>query len=162
MEEVKRLADASAVRSGAVTCTTEPEIAQAWAEVRRDGSAQNWVLCSYKDKTTLALAGTGTGGLAELTAALSDGEVQYGAFRAMATDEMTTRPKFIFVTWVGASVGGMVRARASQHGNTVKRAFEGTHMDIQANGDKSELEPSAIQARIIAGSGAHAPKSVTF
>jgi hypothetical protein len=160
---VKRLAESSAVRSGAVTVDcTDAAIAEAWAAVRDDAAATNWLLLKYESKARLVLAGSGAGGLAELRAALDDGAVMYGAFRCSAVDDAgSKRAKFCFVTWVGESVGGMARARASQHAGTVKRVIDGTHMDITAM-EPAEIEEGAIRARIIAGSGAHAPKEVEF
>ncbi len=83
-------------------------------------------------------------------------------FRCTATDDHgSSRPKFVFITWVGPSVAGMARARASQHSSGVKRLVDGCHLDIQAAGPE-DLDVAEVQKRLIASSGAHAPKEIKF
>ena len=57
---------------------SDPAIREAVSEVRDDSSETNWVAIGYKGKAELCVAGTGTGGHAELMEFLTDDKVAAG------------------------------------------------------------------------------------
>ena len=109
---------------------SNPEIQEAWQDVRNDASGSNWfvpdvlgmpckifvfcsirILVTYGDAGDIVLSGKGSGGLAEMRNHLNNNQVFFGVLRVRAVDDHgSKRAKFVFVTFVGAGVvGGSVR-----------------------------------------------------
>lgn len=78
------------------------------------------------DKTdTLKLAGSGSGGLAELTKALSQKEASFGYLRVtIGNDELSRRAKFVLISWCGNQVKVMRKAKLSVHNSEVKEVIK--------------------------------------
>jgi hypothetical protein len=74
----------------------------------------------YESNTKVVLTGKGEGGLAELLENLSDDASQYGYLRVITGDNESRRTKFVFVSWCGANVGALKRAKMSVHKASVK------------------------------------------
>jgi hypothetical protein len=86
---------------------SDPEINQAYEDVRSDKSETNWMLLKYESATkdNLKLAQTGQGTIGELTEALGEDEAAYGYVRVkLGNDEYSERTKFVFVVWAGEFV----------------------------------------------------------
>jgi len=133
-----------------------PEIAAAYDAVRSDKDSTNWLLISYAGPTgnKLQLSGTGSGGLAELAAALDDGEVQYGYARVeYANDKESTRVKFVLVVWIGESTKVMRKARVSVESGDVKCVLAHHSIAIAAS-DRSELDEDDVVKRLRKAGGA--------
>lgn len=131
-----------------------PDIAAAYAAVRSDRDATTWLLLSYADAVgnRLTLTRTGTGPLAELAAALDDGQVQYGYARVeYANDAESTRFKFILV-WIG-NMRVMRKARVSVENGDVKRALPHHSTAITAS-DRAELDQGDVVALLRKAGGA--------
>jgi hypothetical protein len=82
----------------------DPEIAQAYEDVRSDKSETTWLVLKYASATSdsLVLAKTGTGDIAEMTEVLGDDEAAYAYVRMkLGNDEYSERTKFVFVVWAG-------------------------------------------------------------
>jgi cellobiose phosphorylase len=82
---------------------SDPDIAQAYEDVRSDKSETAWMVLKYESamKDNLKLAQTGTGDIAEMCEALGD-EAAYGYVRVkLGNDEYSERTKFVFVVWLG-------------------------------------------------------------
>jgi hypothetical protein len=83
---------------------SDPEIAQAYEDVRSDKSPTTWLVLKYASATSdsLKLDRTGTGDIAEMTEALGDDEAAYAYVRMkVGNDEYSERTKFAFVVWAG-------------------------------------------------------------
>lgn len=83
---------------------SDPEIAQAYEDVRSDKSETTWLVLKYASATSddLKLAATGKGDIAELTESLGDDEAAYGYIRMkLGNDEYSERVKFAFIVWAG-------------------------------------------------------------
>jgi hypothetical protein len=122
-----------------------PEIRKAYEVVRNDKSDTNWLLLSYAAPkgSELKLASTGSGGLAELTAALDDSDVQYGYARVeYALDAESTRTKFVLIVWIGPGTKVMRKARVSIEAGEVKKALShySVVLDVDEKGDLAEDE----------------------
>jgi hypothetical protein len=133
-----------------------PEISAAYDAVRDDKNETNWLLVSYTGATgnRLALTGTGTGGLTELTAALDDSQVQYGYVRVeYANDKESTRVKFVLAVWIGESTKVMRKARVSVESGAVKAALAHHHLAV-TTGDKSELREADLVTKLRKSGGA--------
>lgn len=133
-----------------------PEIAAAYDAVRSDKDATNWLLISYAAPTgnRLRLGGTGSGGLAELAAALDDEQVQYGYARVeYANDAESRRVKFVLVVWIGERTRVMRKARVSVESGDVKHALAHHSIAVTA-GDRAELAEADVVARLRRAGGA--------
>lgn len=133
-----------------------PEISAAYDAVRSDKDATNWLLISYAGATgnKLALAKTGSGGLAELAAELDDGQVQYGYVRVeYANDSESTRVKFALIVWIGENTKVMRKARVSIESGDVKRVLAHHSIAVTTN-DKAELAEGDIVTRLRKAGGA--------
>ncbi|KAF4125525.1 Cofilin/tropomyosin-type actin-binding protein [Geosmithia morbida] len=133
-----------------------PEIAAAYDAVRSDKETTNWMLISYAAPTgnKLMLSQTGTGGLAELSSALDDSQVQYGYARVeYANDKESTRVKFVLIVWIGENTKVMRKARVSVESGDVKRVLPHHSIAITAN-DRNELDEKDVVTRLRKAGGA--------
>lgn len=133
-----------------------PDITAAYDAVRDDKNETNWFLVSYAAPTgnRLELTGKGTGGIAELTAALDNSQVQYGYVRVeYANDKESTRIKFVLIVWIGEDTKVMRKARVSIESGTVKGVFSHHHLAI-TTGDTSELDEKDIVTKLRKSGGA--------
>ena len=83
---------------------SDPDINQAYEDVRSDKSDTNWMVLKYVSamKDELKLDRTGTGDIAEMTEALGEDEAAYAYVRMkLGNDEYSERIKFAFVVWAG-------------------------------------------------------------
>ena len=81
-----------------------PEIAEAYQAVRNDNDETNWMLITYAEGSNdkvWCLAGRGSDGLDGLKALLSDSFIGFGYLRVISGDEMSKRPKFVLIKFVG-------------------------------------------------------------
>lgn len=85
---------------------SDPEIANAYEDVRSDKSATTWMVLKYISGTSdaLKLDSTGEGDIAEMVEHLGDDEAAYAFVRmTVGNDELSQRVKFVFVSWCGES-----------------------------------------------------------
>jgi hypothetical protein len=85
---------------------SDPEIANAYEDVREDKSATTWMVLKYISGTSdsLKLDSTGEGDIAEMVEHLGDDEAAYAFVRmTVGNDELSQRVKFVFVSWCGKS-----------------------------------------------------------
>lgn len=86
---------------------SDPDIAQAYEDVRSDKSETKWMVLKYESalKDNLKLAQTGSGTIEELCESLGEDEAAYGYVRVkLGNDEYSERTKFVFVVWAGESL----------------------------------------------------------
>ena len=83
---------------------SDPEIANAYEDVREDKSATTWMVLKYISGTSdaLKLDSTGEGDIAEMVEHLGEDEAAYAFVRmTVGNDELSQRVKFVFVSWCG-------------------------------------------------------------
>jgi hypothetical protein len=98
---------------------SDPEINQAYDDVRSDKSETTWLVLKYESATkdNLKLAGSGTGDIAEMVETFGDDEAAYGYVRMkLGNDEYSERVKFVFVVWAGKSIPIFALARCNGYG----------------------------------------------
>ncbi|UJR31106.1 hypothetical protein I4U23_018614 [Adineta vaga] len=138
------------------------DIQQAWQDVRNDAADTNWILLTYADNGDVVLSGKGTGGLTEMKAQMNNNQVYFGVARVRAVDDHgSKRAKFVFITFVGAGVPAIRRARVSTHKPEFERLFNGYHIQVYANSE-DELSEESITASLHACAGAHKPQAYEF
>ncbi|EOD33751.1 hypothetical protein EMIHUDRAFT_441472 [Emiliania huxleyi CCMP1516] len=129
-------------------------ISTAIASVRDDGTDDMYAILKYDGKAKLILQKTGSGSMDEMAGELDDGEVQYVLLRVEGgRDQESKAVKFVFITWVGASVGGMAKGRVASHKMAVKDALGWTVVDIQAD-DKDDISEGVIREKLKKAPGA--------
>ncbi|KAI8909400.1 hypothetical protein PhCBS80983_g00690 [Powellomyces hirtus] len=134
----------------------EGDIQNAYDDVRNDKSQTNWLLLTYPtDKDTLALSGTGTGGLAEFTDKLKDDQAAFGYLRiVVGNDELSQRAKFVLVSWCGKEVKVMRKAKLSVHISDVKNIVKAFAVEIAASA-KEDLREAEVKKLLQKAMGAN-------
>lgn len=119
---------------------SDPEIAQAYDDVRSDKSPTTWMVLKYESamKDNLKLDTRGEGDIAEMCEALGQDEAAYAYVRMkLGNDEYSERVKFVFVVWAGKLVSssrtrvawsetqyfGVVHLEYMRRGSRQTRAF---------------------------------------
>ena len=110
------------------------EVQEAWGALRQDGaSGPTWIALTVEQASKkVGVAAQGSGGVAELLAALTDDDVFFGGVRVNASGGASTR--FLQFYFVGANVGGMKKGKASLWKNGVFNALEGAHGAFEVPG----------------------------
>ncbi|KAF1828714.1 actin depolymerizing protein [Decorospora gaudefroyi] len=136
---------------------TDPEIAQAYEDVRSDKSETNWLVLKYASTSSdnLTLAATGHGPITEMTQSLADDEAAYAYIRMrLGNDEYSERVKFAFVVWQGPQTKVMRKAKMSFQSGQVKQVIRAYAVEIQT-GDRKDLEADAVTLMLRKAMGAN-------
>ncbi|KAH8712242.1 hypothetical protein GQ44DRAFT_713571 [Phaeosphaeriaceae sp. PMI808] len=136
---------------------SDPDIAQAYEDVRSDKSDTTWLVLKYASGTSdnLKLAGTGAGDIAEMTEGLADDEAAYAYVRMkLGNDEYSERVKFAFVVWAGPNTKVMRKAKMSFQSGQVKQVIRTYAVEVQT-GDKKDLEEEAVTMKLRKAMGAN-------
>jgi len=97
-------------------------ISTAIASVRDDGTDDMYAILKYDGKAKLILQKTGSGSMDEMAGELDDGEVQYVLLRVEGgRDQESKAVKFVFITWVGASVQSALSETRPRHDTSETR-----------------------------------------
>jgi len=116
-------APSSSKRIGPVTVAEG--VRNGYNDVRDDTKDVNWALFSHDETgARIDLHKSGSGGLPELVTHLSSDSRFYGFVRVVAGDELSKRPKFVFVQYVGTSVPLMKKARSTTDKALVKEIIK--------------------------------------
>ncbi|KAF9513174.1 hypothetical protein BS47DRAFT_1317746 [Hydnum rufescens UP504] len=135
---------------------SDPEIVQAYREVRDDKSETNWLLIHYESEKSdkLKLTATGTGGLEDLKERLSDDDAAFAYVRiTYANDKESKRNKFVLVIWIGPQCKIMRKAKVSVQAADVKKVLSIFSIDVPAR-EKDDLEEGPIITRLRKAGGA--------
>lgn len=142
---------------------SDPEIAQAYEDVRSDKSETTWMVLKYESATkdSLKLDQTGTGEIAEMTEALGEDEAAYAYVRMkLGNDEYSERTKFVFVVWAGKGTKVMRRAKMSLQSGQVKQVIRTYAIEVQTD-DKKDLEAEAVTMKLRKAMGANYDRQKT-
>jgi len=134
---------------------SSPDLADAIAKVRSDTTPENFCLFGYEGKSKIVLKELGTSSFTGLVDALEEGDVAYGLLRVEGgRDQESKAVKFVYVVWVGPSVGGMAKGRVGSHKMDLKEVIGWTVVDIQTD-DKDDLTEAVIREKLKKASGAN-------
>ncbi|KAF2823073.1 actin depolymerizing protein [Ophiobolus disseminans] len=142
---------------GAADILSDPEINQAYEDVRDDKSQTTWLVLKYASATSdnLALSSTGSGDIAEMTETLGEDEAAYAYVRVkLGNDEYSERVKFVFVVWQGPQTKVMRKAKMSFQSGQVKQVLRSYAVEVQT-GDKRDLEGEAVTLKLRRAMGAN-------
>jgi len=131
--------------------TSDPAIAAVIADIKNDKTATSWVLLTYEKQTTkLKVAEQGNGGLDELKEELNDGKIFFGFIRFNIGGVW----KFVYISWCGEGVVGMLKGRFNNHCKDLERYLHGFHIQINARVE-GDLDETAIKAKLTKAQGAN-------
>ncbi|KAG1876963.1 uncharacterized protein F5891DRAFT_175474 [Suillus fuscotomentosus] len=135
---------------------SDPQIDEAYQDVRSDKSDTNWLLLDYESDRSdkLRVTQTGTGGLAELRDALGDSKASYAYVRVtFSNDKESQREKFILVVWIGPGCKVMRKAKISVHAADVKQVLRVYSIEVPAR-EKDDLKEDPIVVKLRKAGGA--------
>jgi len=122
----ERLATREKARTGG-TLNVEnlEEIQQSMAQILKPSSFSGWVLLGYEDETSLALQGSGHGGVGELLSALKDDEVQYALVRLPELKEsgFIHATTDVFISWTGPKANKILAAKRTTFLGEIQKNF---------------------------------------
>jgi len=135
---------------------SNPQIEEAYLDVRSDKTETNWLLLDYETDRSdkLKVTQTGTGGLSELRDVLNDGRASYAYARiTYSNDKESSREKFILIIWIGKDCKIMRRAKISVHAADVKAILRVYSIEVPAR-EKDDLKEDPIVVRLRKAGGA--------
>ena len=95
------------------------------------------MLFGYSGKNKIVGEAKGTGEAEEywqhFLGLLKDSEVQFSLVRITMGDAESRRPKFVFITWLGTSVGVMARSRGGMHKADLKSVMGQFHVEMSTD-----------------------------
>jgi len=95
------------------------------------------------------------GGLSEFVEQLQDDAAGWGYVRLnMSNDQYSQRVKFVLVSWCGAEVKPMRRAKLSIQISDVKQVLRSFHIEI-ATSDRDDLDEAKVLLRLRQVGGAN-------
>ena len=136
---------------------SDPEILQAYEEVRSDKSPINWMLITYKEgtnQTVWTLVGKGEGGFEELKSNIDDKFIGYGYLRVTTGDDMSVRSKFVFIKYIAKGTRMNIKAKMNIHRGDVEKVINQISISFDAD-SLEELDENEINARLFKAGGAH-------
>jgi hypothetical protein len=133
-----------------------PEIKEAYDDVRADASDTNWLLITVTDQTCKKwkLAGKGAGGLEELKSNLAADFIGFGYLRVISGDELSKRPKFVFIRYLGKGLKLQVKAQLNVVRGDVEKVLAQHNVVVDAE-TPDELTEADIADRVSKAGGAH-------
>eukprot|EP01101_Sappina_pedata_P010007 TRINITY_DN6197_c0_g1_i1.p2 TRINITY_DN6197_c0_g1~~TRINITY_DN6197_c0_g1_i1.p2 ORF type:complete len:144 (-),score=86.07 TRINITY_DN6197_c0_g1_i1:148-579(-) len=133
---------------------SDPAIAQGYQDVRSDSNPTNWVVLEYATKSSLRVKASGSGDYNEFLSNFEDDKAQFGFLRVTTGDSESKRAKFVFISWVGSTVGALARAKVSVHKAAVKEVFRDYAAEVHAE-IRDELDEDVVMDKVIKAGGAN-------
>jgi flagellar biosynthesis GTPase FlhF len=140
----------------------------AWQEIAKDENAINWYAVCLVDGKKLTFDRAGSGGLAEVAAWLEDqgAKILFVLLRVNPGDSSgSKRAKFVFIKFIGASVGVMQKAKAGTKGREVDVMFPVKHISLELSNDEhlaKQLSMEQVTKEFLRVGGAHKPEFYEF
>ena len=108
---------------------SDPGLLAAVKSVRSDEDPATFLVFGYEGKSKIVVKACGTGNAYSCIADMDDAEVSYALLRITGTrDQESKTVKFIFVCYVGPSVGGMQKGRVGGHKGDIKQLVGQSHV----------------------------------
>jgi len=142
------------------------DVATAYQDVRDDSTSTDWAVFGYDsdlgggDQNVVRLQATGSDGVDGLVQQLSPGIPAYGFLRVTSGDELSRRPKFVFITWVPSDTKVMRKAKISVHKAFVKDVVQDFACEFTAE-HPEELSSDVIMREVRRAGGANYGSSST-
>jgi len=131
------------------------ELKDAVQQVRSDDNPSKYCILKYEGKAKIVLQEIGSDSISDMVSKFEDDQVQYALLRVEGgRDQESKAVKFVYVVWIGPSVGGMAKGRVSSHKADLKETIGWTVVDIQTD-DKDEVTEEIIRDKLKKASGAN-------
>jgi len=146
--------------------TVDPSVLEAYNDVRNDGTSTDWAVFGYdsdlggSNQGLVRLQASGSDGISGLKQQFHNGIPAYGFLRVTTGDEMSRRPKFVFITWVPSDTKVMRKARISVHRAFVKEVIQEFACEITAE-HMDELDEEHVMKAVIKAGGSNYGNSST-
>ncbi|PRP88500.1 hypothetical protein PROFUN_03217 [Planoprotostelium fungivorum] len=131
---------------------SDPELAQAYQEVRQDSNNTDWVVYGYEGNA-IKVQAKGSGDLDAVKSHFQDDQAQYAFVRVTSGDAESKRAKFVFISWCGEGVGALKRAKMSVHKASVKSVVKDFGIELHAT-TQADLNAEELAQRVKKASGA--------
>lgn len=103
----------------------------------------------------MSLSATGSGGLAEFAEALKNDQVAYGYLRmSVSNDPLSTRSKFVLVSWCGPQVKVLRKAKLGVYLSEIKQILNNYAIEKYVS-DRHELSESELLLALKKAMGAN-------
>ena len=134
---------------------SEAALKEGLAAVRSDTMPATYIVMGYEGKSKIVCKQLGKGSPYQAMDHMDDAEVSYALLRVSGTrDQESKTVKFVFLTYLGPSVGGMQRGRVGAHKPDVKDLVGQSHVDYQTD-DKDDISEEKITEMLKKASGAN-------
>ena len=119
------------------------DVSAAWSAVGDPSS--KWIACVFDaaDKTSVVLKEVGDGGYHAAVDSLREEDVTFVVFPFF----LDGRPRWAFLTYVGAAVPAMRRGKVAMQKGAVYNAFPGAHCELLVS-DRDELAESVVIGKL--------------
>jgi len=118
----------------------------------RNSKDINWLLASYTQKNTLALIGSGSGGLDELLSKLEEDNVDFGLIRVSITRDNHPETRFAFLKWQPDSIKPMKKAEINTRSSAISAIFSPFHCEFFIS-KKDEISEQILQDAVLSVTG---------
>eukprot|EP01051_Picozoa_sp_SAG22_P012814 SAG22_NODE_1367_length_4592_cov_15.327436_6_plen_255_part_01 len=137
---------------------SDPRIRQWVEQLKDDADPLSWFVLSYgKGKEEICPVASGEGEADDywddLLGMMKDDATIFALARIVMGDAESHRPKFCFITWLGASCGMMQKARVGMHKGDVKKVIGAFHCEMQVDA-KDELALPDVKVKLKKSMGA--------
>ncbi|PSN48820.1 Coactosin-like protein [Blattella germanica] len=134
------------------TSIDRDKIKAAYEDVRSDSSDTEWAVFKF-DGNHIVCSAKGTQ-FEKFREQFGEDERAFGYIRIQMGDEMSKRQKFLFLTWVGPSVGVIKRAKMSTDKAMVKDVVVNFAVELQLE-NLNEFEIDNFRDQLIRAGGAN-------
>lgn len=125
---------------------------EAYEDVRNDTTDSNWAVFTYEDNS-IVVGGTGVEH-SELVERFTDDDRLFAFLRVVTGDELSKRAKFVFLTWSGANVSPLKRAKMATDKRNVQNIIQNFAVELQPS-ELEELKEDFIRDAVMKAGGAN-------
>jgi len=134
------------------TTVNKEGIRDAYNQVMDDHTEINWAVFKFDESNCLNVAGTGED-VTEFKSQFGPDEKGFGYIKIQTGDEMSKRSRFVLVTWVGANISVMKKAKMSTDKLLVKEIIQNLSVEIQTE-NNGELSYEHLKTEVDKAGGA--------
>lgn len=134
------------------TSADKDGIRDAYNKVMDDHSNTNWAVFKFDESNCLVVSGTGEE-VSEFKSQFGPDDKGFGYVKVQTGDEMSKRSRFVLVTWMGANISVMKKAKMSTDKLVVKEIIQNLSVEIQTE-NSHELSPEYLKAEVDKAGGA--------
>ncbi|KAL8609220.1 hypothetical protein ACOMHN_036664 [Nucella lapillus] len=116
-------------------------------------SIAEWLVCKYNESGVICVDRCGDN-YDEFLQQLGEDDRAFAFVRVIMGDELSKRAKFAFITWTGANVVGLKKAKMSTDKSAVKKVISSFAAEINAD-SAEEVQLEEVRDRLMRAGGAN-------